>query len=339
MVESAPEAIIVYTPEKFLYLNAFAAIKLGSDPASLIGQPILRFVHPDSVPAVMDRITGPTAASMVGVPLDVRFVAKDGTVILAEIVSVPIVFEGRRAILGLIRDVTRRTEAEHALRESEEKFGNAFRHSPHGMAFVSPEGRWIKANYALCEMLGYSEEELLHLGIADVTHPDDIVTDLDQLRRLVAREVVSYNRIKRYRHKNGRDIWVSLAVSAVHNADGVPAYFIGQMQDVTLQKQMQERSLEAQRLAGVAETATAVAHEMNNVLTVLMMNAELLAHDASAEEIPGITAEILSASSRIAATVHRLRNVADPKSVDYLGDTKMIDLSPTPTKQISGSGK
>lgn len=339
MIESAPEAIIVYTPEKFLYLNAFAAIKLGSDPASLIGQPIMQFIHPESVPAVMDRISGPSAATMVGVPLDVRFVARDGTVILAEIVSVPIVFEGRRAILGLIRDVTRRTEAEHALRESEEKFGNAFRHSPHGMAFVSPEGRWIKANYALCEMLGYSEEELLRRGIADVSHPDDIETDLEQLRRLVAREVVSYNRMKRYRHKNGRDIWVSLAVSAVHNADGLPAYFIGQIQDVTLQKQMQERSLEAQRLVGVAETATAVAHEMNNVLTVLMMNAELLAHDATAAEIPGITAEILSASSRIAATVQRLRNVADPKSVDYLGETKMIDLSTTPTKQISKSGK
>jgi len=339
MIESAPEAIIVYTPEKFLYLNAFAATKLGSDPASLIGQPIMQFVHTESVQAVLDRIGGADAANMVGVPLDVRFVAKDGTVILAEIVSVPIVFEGRRAILGLIRDVSRRTEAELALRESEEKFGNAFRHSPHGMAFVSPEGRWLKANYALCEMLGYREEELLQLGIEDVTHPDDITTDLEQLRRLVAREVVSYNRMKRYKHKDGRDIWVSLAVSAIHDAKGLPAYFIGQMQDVTLQKQMQERSLEAQRFAGVAETATAVAHEMNNVLTVLMMNAELLSHDASAEEIPGITAEILSASSRIAATVQRLRNLADAKSVDYLGETKMIDLSAATAKNSSKTGK
>src|SRR3981081_3361432 len=102
MIESAPEAIIVYTPEKFLYLNAFAATKLGADAASLIGQSIMQFVHPDSVQAVLDRISGPSAASMAGVPLDVRFVAKDGTVILAEIVSVPIVFEGKRAILGLI---------------------------------------------------------------------------------------------------------------------------------------------------------------------------------------------------------------------------------------------
>jgi PAS domain S-box-containing protein len=339
MIDSAPEAIIVYTPEKFLYVNAFAARSLGADPASLIGHPIMEFVHPASVPAVVERISGPSAASLAGVPLDVSFVARDGTEILAEIVSVPIMFGGRRAILGLIRDISRRAEAEQALRESEERFGNAFRQSAHGMAFVSPEGRWLKANRALCEMLGYSEEELLQRGTADVTHPDDIAPDLEQLRRLVSREISSYNRMKRYVHRDGRQIWVSLAVSAVHNAAGQPAYFIGQIQDVTLQKEMQERSLEAQRLAGVAETATAVAHELNNVLTVLMMNAELLASDAAPEEAPAITAEILSASKRIAATVQRLRNVADLKSVDYLGERKMLDLSAMTARQFSKRGK
>ncbi len=336
MIESAPEAIIVYTPEKFLYLNPMAANRLGADPASLIGEPIMQFVHPDSVAEVVERISGPSAAAKAGVPLDVRFVARDGTVILAEIVSVPIVFEGRNAILGLIRDISRRAEAEGALRESEERFANAFHHSPDGMAFVSLEGRWLRANHALCEMLGYSEDELLQRSITDVTHPDDIATDLDQLRRLVGREITNYHRIKRYLHKDGRVIWVSLAVSVVHNSDGLPAYFIGQIQDVTLQREMQERNLEAQRLAGVAETATAVAHEMNNVLTVLLMNAELLAHEATAEEIPGIASEILAASSRIAATVQRLRDAANLKSVNYLGERKMLDLSagtgrPAPT--------
>jgi PAS domain S-box-containing protein len=327
MIESAPEGIIVYTPEKFLYLNAFAAERLGADPVSLIGQPIMEFVHPESVPAVVERIRGLSAPSLAGVPLDVRFVARDGTVINAEIVSVPMVFEGRKAILGLIRDIGRRVAAEQALKESEERFGNAFRHSPHGMAFVSPEGRWMKVNNALCQMLGYSEDELLGNPFADFTHPEDLPTDLEQLRRLTNREISSYNRIKRYKHKDGRQIWVSLAVSVVHDDAGMPAYFIGQMQDVTLQKEMQERSLEAQRVAGVAETAIAVLHEMNNILTVLVMNAELLAHDATPEEIPELASEILVATSRIVATVQRLKDVASLKSVDYLGQTKMLDLS------------
>jgi PAS domain S-box-containing protein len=330
MVDSAPEGVIVYTPEKFLYLNAFAAARLGADPASLIGHPIMDFVHPESVPAVVERIRGLSAASLAGVPLDVRFVARDGTIIVAEIVSVPIMFEGQRAILGLIRDIGRRVEAEQALRESEEKFGNAFRHSPHGMAFVSPDGRWLKANRALCEMLGYTEDELFERNFADVTHPDDVPVDLEHLRGLVAGEITSYDRIKRYRHKDGRFIWVSLAVSVIHDAAGMPAYFIAQMQDITLQKEMQERSLEAQRLAGIAETAIGVLHEMNNVLTVLTMNAELLTQGATPEEIPGLASEILSATNRITATVRRLGDAGDLRSVAYLGETKMLDLSATP---------
>jgi len=72
---------------------------------------------------------------------------------------------------------------------------------------------------------------------------------------------------------------------------------------------------------------------------VLMMNAELLSHEANPNEIPGIAAEILSASTRIAGTVRRLRNVVDPKSVDYLGEKKMIDLSPTADRRTPKSDK
>jgi signal transduction histidine kinase len=128
-------------------------------------------------------------------------------------------------------------------------------------------------------------------------------------------------------------VWVAIAVSAVHDDDGAPIYFIGQVQDITAQREMEAEAARSERLAGIAETTIAVAHEMNNVLTVLVMNAELLAENATLEEIPEIAAEILSASQRIAGTVQRLRSITDPKSVDYLGERKMIDLSTrTPRK-------
>jgi PAS domain S-box-containing protein len=339
IIEAAPEAIVVYTPEKFLFLNNFAANQLGSDPASLVGRPIMEFVHLDSVPVVVKSIRTVLKSGEGGGPLEVRFVSLSGTVIPAEIVSVPIIFEGQQAFLGLIRNFRKRAETESALRESEEKFGNAFHHSPHGMAFVSPDGHWLKANRALCEMLGYSEEELLQRRFADITHPDDVSTDVDQLHRLVTREISSYNRIKRYLRKDGRAIWVSLAVSVVHNAEGLPIYFIGQMQDITREREMEEQRAHGERMAGIAETTIAVAHEMNNVLTVLMMNAELLADEASPEEIPDIAAEILSASKRIATTVLRLRKLGVPESVEYLGEKKMLDLSPNPHKKPSKRGK
>ena len=332
MIESAPEAIIVYTPQKFLFLNKFAAHRLGSDAATLVGHPIMEYVHPESVPVVIARLRQVAETGQAGAPLEVRFVSKTGEVMPAEIVSVPILFDGQPALLGMIRDISRRVEAEAALRESEERFANAFRQSPNGMMFVDPNGRLIKVNRAMCEILDYSEDELLGKRFADITYAEDVAIDLEQLERLVSREINSYHRIKRYHRKDGSLIWVSLAVSAVHDATGTPIYFIGQMQDITSQRAMEEARATAQRRAGITETTIAVAHEMNNVLTVLMMNAELLAHDASPDEIPDIAAEILAASNRISATVQRLRQLGEPETIEYLGNEKMLDLSPKPLK-------
>jgi PAS domain S-box-containing protein len=338
LVEFAPEAVIVFNLEHFLYLNRFAAEQLGFEPESLVGQPIMNFVHPESRQFVIERLAQLARTGQSGGPMDVRFVSRDDRVIPAEVVSVPISFEGQPAILGFIRDISKRIEAERALRESEERFGNAFTYSPHGMGIVGLDGRWMRANRSLCEMLGYSAEELQQLTVRGVTHPEDAAEDVVLIQRLLDAEITSYNRVKRYYRKDGEMIWVSLAVSAVHDSSGKPMYLIGQVENITERRELEKRSLQAERLAGVLETTVAVAHELNNVLTVLAMNAELLASDASPEEIPGLAAEILQASTRIAATVKRLRNVADMKSVAYMGDKKMLDLSSTPPKPKKGGG-
>jgi PAS domain S-box-containing protein len=336
MIESAPEAIIVYNFKTFLYLNPFAAERLGADAPSLVGQPIMDFVHPESKGLVVERLGQLARTGKAGPAMDVRFVSRSGEVIPAEIVNVPISFDGQPAILGFIRDISKRSDAERALRESEQLFANAFRYSPHGMAFVSLDGRWLRANKSLCDMLGYSEDELLKISIQSVTHPEDLTEDLANIERLASGKITSYNRIKRYYRKDSQLIWVSLAVSAIHDSGGAPIYFVGQVQDITAQRQADQKNLEAERLGGIAETTRAVAHEMNNILTALSMNAELLAHDASPEEIPALAQEVLDASNRIAAVVKRLRNVTDLRSVEYLGDKRMLDLSSGPHKAQTG---
>jgi signal transduction histidine kinase len=150
---------------------------------------------------------------------------------------------------------------------------------------------------------------------------------MEHISRLVKGQTSSYNRIKRYIRKDGKQIWVAVAVSAVHDAAGAPIYFIGQIQDITVQREMEAEAAQAERLKGIAEATIGIAHELNNVVTVLIMNSELLAQDARLEEIPEIAREILSASQRVALTVQRLRNVTEPRTIDYLGETKMLDLS------------
>ncbi|MFN2571347.1 MAG: histidine kinase dimerization/phospho-acceptor domain-containing protein, partial [Gemmatimonadales bacterium] len=94
-----------------------------------------------------------------------------------------------------------------------------------------------------------------------------------------------------------------------------------------LQRVAHQEAARARWLEGVAETTTALAHEVNNPLTALMMNAELL-EELGAERAPDSAAEILRAARRIAAVINRLTNAGDLHSVPYIGANRMIDLSP-----------
>jgi len=125
----------------------------------------------------------------------------------------------------------------------EDGFASAFKYASIGMALVSPEGRWLKVNEAVCRLTGYSEEELAHKTFQDITHPDDLEADLDQLRQLLAGQIPSYHMEKRYFHKDGHLVWVLLNVSLVRGADGRPSHVISQIQDITERKQAEQEMI------------------------------------------------------------------------------------------------
>ncbi|HVX39478.1 MAG TPA: PAS domain S-box protein [Gemmatimonadaceae bacterium] len=151
--------------------------------------------------------------------------------------------DGRPAlIVGVAQDVTERAGLDEALRASEEMFRNAMTSAPFGMGLVNAEGRWLRVNRAFCDMLGYTEDELLRMTISDVTHPDDLPEDLEGLRRMFAGEISSFAMEKRYRHKSGRSVWSLLTRSAVHDAHGRTVYAISQVQDLTERKRAREAS-------------------------------------------------------------------------------------------------
>jgi len=123
--------------------------------------------------------------------------------------------------------------------ESEQRFRATFEHAAVGMAHVAPDGRWLRVNSLLCQILGYSREELLRLSFQDITHPDDLTRDLDQLRQLLAGEISRYSLEKRYRRGDGRVLWANLSVALVSHADGTPFYFISVVEDISLRKQQE----------------------------------------------------------------------------------------------------
>ncbi|MDP3354091.1 MAG: PAS domain S-box protein, partial [Flavobacteriaceae bacterium] len=144
-------------------------------------------------------------------------------------------------ILILIDDITERKKAEKMLYESQEHLTSAFEHATIGMALVSPKGNYTRVNSSLCNIIGYSEDELLTKSFREITHPDDLEKDNTFINQMLAGEISNYQTEKRYFHKLGQVVWVMLSVSLVHDAQGKPLYFVAQIQNITERKQSEEK--------------------------------------------------------------------------------------------------
>ncbi|HZY57515.1 MAG TPA: PAS domain S-box protein, partial [Rubrobacteraceae bacterium] len=155
-----------------------------------------------------------------------------------------------REVVLIHEDVTERKRAEEELRESEERFRGTFEQAAVGMAHVGTDGRWLRVNQRLCDIVGYEKEELLGLTFSDTTHPDDRETDLEGARRLLDGEIETYSREKRYFKKDGSIVWIYLTVSLVRTPSGEPRYFISVTEDITERKRIEE----AQRFLAEAGT-------------------------------------------------------------------------------------
>lgn len=111
-------------------------------------------------------------------------------------------------MIGLNADITERKQAEEALRLSEARLARTEDFSLVMVTHVSLDGRWLKVPPTLCELLGYTEQELLAGGFKDVTHPEDFEADWTQCQRLIRGEIRSFDLEKRYIHKDGHTIWI-----------------------------------------------------------------------------------------------------------------------------------
>ncbi len=122
------------------------------------------------------------------------------------------------------------------LQESEERFRSAFDYAAIGMALVSPEGRWLQVNRSLCQLVGYSEEELLTADIQSLTHREDLGDLLVHQSRLLKGQIPGYQTEKRYIHKSGHEVWTLLSVSPVRDPETQSLRTIFQIQDITDRK-------------------------------------------------------------------------------------------------------
>ncbi|MEW9571527.1 EAL domain-containing protein [Rhodanobacter sp. Si-c] len=154
-----------------------------------------------------------------------------------------------RGIITVFTDITERHALELQLRESEQRFSQAFQHAAIGMALIHPDGQFMRVNAALCAMLGYADTELLARNWRDITHPDDLAASAALARQLVDGSREAYHTEKRYLHHDGHAVYVHLSVSQVRNDAGRLRYVVTQVQDISQRRHFEDTLFRERQLA------------------------------------------------------------------------------------------
>jgi PAS domain S-box-containing protein len=178
-----------------------------------------------------------------------------------------------------------------ALQESNKRFRSTFEQAAVGMARVSILGRWLEVNSKLCQILGYTEEEMSRLGFQEVTHPDDLDADVEQFKRMLSEEIQTYSAEKRYVHKGGHGIWVNQTLSAVRERSGRLEYFVCTIEDISERKRVEEVLTEQQ------EFLQQIIHTDPSLIFVKDWDGKFTLVNKAVADIYGTTVEELTGKS------------------------------------------
>ena len=197
------------------------------------------------------------------------------------------------------------------LREQERRFEATFEQAAVGVAHVALNGHWLRVNRKLCDILGYEPAELAELSFQDITLPEDLDIDLEQVGRTLSGEISSYELEKRYIKKSGDVIWVRLHVALIRDDAGRPDYFISVVQDDSASKQAEHELLRAKEAAEAANVAkdeflANMSHEIRTPLNGVLGMLQLLRSQVSKQERDMYTAMADEAGRRLLTLLNNI---------------------------------
>jgi PAS domain S-box-containing protein len=325
-LQSTPDvAIQWYDPSgRILLWNAASERLFGYRAAEAVGRTLDQLIHtPEEAAAFAGVLREVRASGRPHGPAEYEIRRRDGTrgFCLSTIFEIP-GEGGEPCFVCMDVDITARKEAERALRDRETRLRSYFELPLVGLAVTSPEKGWLEVNDRLCEMLGYSREELTRLTWAELTHPEDLAADVAQFERVLRGELEGYSLEKRFLRKDGTVVHVFLSVRCARKSDRSVDYFIALLQDVTGRKQLEDHVRQLQKEESIGRLAGGVAHDFNNLLTsILGFSESARAGLPPASEAAQDLARVLESARRGADLTQRLlafarRTIIRPQTVD-----------------------
>ena len=262
-----------------------------------------------------DRRVAELEASGTAQPHEKEYFRKDGS-------RVPVLvgaatFEGMSDEgAAFVFDLTDRKKADEAVRASEIRWRTMFEKFPVGIVLRDAEHRYMSANPAFQQMVGYSERELIHLSPLDITHEDDRPASERMLTELQSGVRQTVEKEKRFRHKDGSVVWTMVSTFHIPEAGPIPAFYPAIVVDITKRKQAEEALRESElelarvsRLTTMGELAASIAHELRQPLSAAVTNGTTCQHWLSEDTLD--LARARKAAQRMMAAAQRASEVMD----------------------------
>jgi PAS domain S-box-containing protein len=301
----SPDVIAVIDfEEKRLRVNPAMTRVLGWTQEDLRSLELADLLHPDDRDAAVAEFYRVLAGEEV-VDVQARVRARDGSY---RWMSTSLSVLPGQLYYACSRDITPRHVAQEALERSEERFRRLFDASPIALAVSDADLRFLRINRAYCEMVGYTENELIGQSFAMVTHPDDIQAHADLVRRVLAGEIPNYEIEKRYGRADGEVIWGLVRGTGVYETDGSFVH-LAMVEDVT-----EIRRVEADRrkLDALKDVFVRVAaHDLQNPLVTISALAALLARPDPALDVDQQRRVIRSISTHAQRLQHMVSTFLD----------------------------
>ena len=263
LIDRLGDIILLLDAKTHLIIDANhqAVMAYGYSRKELVGMSLLQLIPREEYPSVLENTISVLRGQKVMRVRQRTHIRKDGTSLRVTVSASLLEYSGRLIFHDIVRDETDRIRAEEELREardqleirveqrtaelqleiaahseSETRFRATFEQAAVGMAHVAPDGRWLRVNQKLCDIVGYTQEELVAGRFQDITHPADLDRDLAFVRQLLNAEIPNYSMEKRYVRKGGDIIWINLTVTLVRKNSGEPDYFISVIENIVERK-------------------------------------------------------------------------------------------------------